>query len=878
MLKQKLLIIDDSEDIHDLVQVWLEDEPLEFTIAHNGEEGLARAREVLPDLVLLDVDLPVLDGFEVCVRLKADPRTADVPVVFLTGASSTEEKLRGLELGATDYVTKPFDPAELRARVRAALHTRRLMDLLAQKALTLQESEERFRILAENSSDIITRQAPDGTFLYVSPACGAILGYAPEEMQGRPSGDFVHPDDVEGLWAHKRSLRAEEQRATAAFRCRRKDGRYIWLESTLRVILDEAGARVREIHGSGRDVSLRKQMEFRENLRAEVLELVAEGRPLLDILRTLTAGAEAQEPAAVAAGVMLSEGVVHHCAPNLPAPIASTIERHLYDLVASHGASAAQSGERVIVRDLLTDPHWEALRPEIVAYGLRNCWSILIRSRQKDAFGVFSLYRRDELLPSPPATDLLKLCGELASVAVDHSHLTEQLTFQAQHDALTELPNRALFADRLQQALAGSARSGRSSAALLIDVDRFKYINDTYGHHAGDEILCQIAHRLRGRLRASDTLARMGGDEFAVILTEMASPDDAHEVAKCLNEEFSQPVEMLGRKQFVTLSIGSAVFPRDAADTTTLIKHADLALYRAKDAGRNTARAFTPDMGEGTVERMELEGALREAARNGELRLHYQPKVDAEGNVVGLEALVRWQHPTLGIVPPAKFIALAEDTGVIVPVGNWVLQEAARQATEWAAKGLPPVPIAVNVSTRQFAQADFVRTVWQTLQASGLSRPWLEIELTESLLMQNIRDAADKLTQLQAMGVSVAIDDFGTGYSSLAYLQRLSLDTLKVDRSFVSSISAPGSPSAGQGKEGRGGSSETIVRAIVALGQSLGLRVIAEGVETAFQRDLLIGMGCDQLQGYLFATPCPPAEVEALLRRDGLGLRSARSA
>jgi len=765
MPDQKLLIVEDSPDIHELVKLWLAGEPVELHCCYSGEEALASMPHVRPDLVLLDVDLPGLDGFEVCQRLKGSAATADVPVVFLTGASSTEQKLRGLELGAIDYITKPFDPAELRARVRSSLNTRRLMDLLEQKALVLQESEERYRVLAH-----------------------------------------------------------------------------------------------------------------REQLRAEVLEMIAQGSPLNDVLRRLTQAAERHEPQAIAAGVMLNAGRLYHCAPNLPPSIATSIERQLYAFVARFSDLAAQSGDRTIVCDLRTDPAWEEMRAAIREHGICYCWATLIRARQREAAGVFALYRRDERCPSAASVELLKLASEMIEVAVERQQLNDQLAFQARHDALTQLPNRALFSDRLEQALANAARTGQPAAVLLIDLDRFKFINDTYGHQAGDEMLCQVAHRLKRRLRANDVLARMGGDEFAVIIADLSGPDDAQVVARSLNDELKVPVELQGRKQFVTLSIGSAVYPRDAADPSTLLRNADLALYRAKDSGRNTVRAFTHDMGEGTAERMEIESELREAAANGELFLNYQPKVAPDGRVVGVESLLRWRHPRLGLVPPAKFIPMAEDSGMIIPIGGWVLEESARRCRDWYAAGLGVVPVAVNVSALQFAQPDFVGTVANALRIAGTPKPWLEIELTESLLMRNIRDAGDKLAQLRQMKVTIAVDDFGTGYSSLAYLQRLSLDTLKIDHSFVSAIADPGTSRPGATRDCQ--SARIIVKAIVALAKSLGLRVIAEGVETAGQRDFLVKLGCDYLQGYLFGPPTSADQVEAMIRRETIHVAEplARSA
>ena len=321
MTDQKLLIIDDSPDIHELVRAWLTDEPVEFHSCHTGEEGIAQAVNIHPDLILLDVDLPGQDGFEVCKRLKAARETAEIPVVFLTGASSTEEKLRGLELGAVDYITKPFDPAELRARVRASLNTRRLMKLLAEKALVLQESEERFRVLAENSSDVISRHTPAGVYLYVSPASSAILGYAPEQLLGRPIVEFVHPEDVGLVKSCHADRREPGEPGMVEFRFRRRDGQYVWLESTCRSLVDPMNGAVREIHASARDIGPRKEMECREQVRAEVLEMIAQSEPLNDILDRLIDATEGQKPEALAAGVMLNAGVLHHCAPHLPGDI-----------------------------------------------------------------------------------------------------------------------------------------------------------------------------------------------------------------------------------------------------------------------------------------------------------------------------------------------------------------------------------------------------------------------------------------------------------------------------------------------------------------------------------------------------------------------------
>jgi diguanylate cyclase (GGDEF)-like protein/PAS domain S-box-containing protein len=849
MPNQKLLIIDDSEDIQELVRVWLSQEQLEFHSCCDGLRAQAVASQVCPDLILLDVDLPGVDGFEICRRLKADPITSQIPIVFLTGAASTEEKLRGLELGATDYVVKPFDPAELRARVRSSLHTKNLIDLLAQK-------EERFRLLAENSSDVISRQAIDGTFLYVSPASISILGYSPEQLLGTKLDAYVYPEDRVAVEACYGSAREIDETRQVEFRFRRPDGKFVWLESTCRRVLHQGTESGVETHAAARDITSRKQMEFRELMRAEVLEMIAEGRPTDDILNRVVDAAHRQESQAAAVGVGLLGDRHKHLAPRMPHALCAAIDAKLPEIVARVSHLAAGHGDRAVPCDLREDPAWTGLVPMLNEQGIRSAWAMLITSRHREPSGIFCIYTRDNLSPGSSAVEMLKLSSELIGVANEHRQLTEQLTFQAHHDSLTRLPNRALFNDRLQLALATAARASHPLAVLLLDVDRFKMVNDTYGHANGDELLCQVATRVQQRLRASDTLARMGGDEFAAILANLSNAADAENVATDLVQAFKKPMNLGGRELAITITIGAAVFPRHGLDAASLMRNADLALYRAKEAGRNTSRVFTPEMGDGVVARLELESALRYAVERNELAIEYQPEVDRHGKIVNVEALIRWNHPGLGQVAPAVFIPLAEETGLILGIGAWILNQAAQQFGRWREMGCAPQTLAVNVSALQFAQADFLRSIDAALAACGSDSPWLEIELTEGLLMKNMRDATEKLAQLRSRGVKVAIDDFGTGYSSMAYLQRLSLETLKINHVFFDMVE-PGNARSTE---------KSIARAIVALAKSLGLRVVAENVETEAQRDFLIDAGADLMQGHLFCPPQSPDQLESVLR------------
>jgi diguanylate cyclase (GGDEF)-like protein/PAS domain S-box-containing protein len=425
----------------------------------------------------------------------------------------------------------------------------------------------------------------------------------------------------------------------------------------------------------------------------------------------------------------------------------------------------------------------------------------------------------------------------------------------AQHDVLTGLPNRSLLQDRLGQAIAYSVRCARPVWVMLIDLDRFKFVNDSMGHKAGDVLLVTVAARLRGALRETDTVARLSGDEFVVILTEHDEQKLSVDVVQRLMDSVAQPV-MLGSKEFfVTCSIGVAVYPLDGAPADSLIEHADIAMYRAKKLGRNNVQFYTPAMTEEAMERVRIESALRNALERDEFVLHYQPQVDlASGEIVGMEALIRWQHPEMGMVAPGRFIGVAEETGLIVPIGAWVMRAACQQNQAWQQAGLGKLRVAVNLSARQFGAANLVADMRQVLAETGLAPGRLEIELTESLFMSDVTPAVELLHAMKALGVKLSIDDFGTGYSSLSYLSRFPIDVLKIDRSFVVAIT-------------RDSNDAAIVASIIALAHNLKLAVIAEGVETEEQLDYLRRHGCDEMQGYYFSQPLAAAEFELLLRQ-----------
>ena len=433
----------------------------------------------------------------------------------------------------------------------------------------------------------------------------------------------------------------------------------------------------------------------------------------------------------------------------------------------------------------------------------------------------------------------------------------EQLKHLATHDELTGLANRTLLQDRLEQSVHYANRSGRVVAVLLLDLDRFNVINDSLGHDFGDKLLCLLAQRLQQVVREADTVARLGGDEFAVLLAEVADSEDVGMVAAKILEHVAEPLWVDNREVLLTASLGISLYPQDSKDAVTLIRNADLAMYRAKKDGRNNFSFYDPEMNLRVQETLELETDLRQALDREEFLLHYQPKVDlASGAVIGCEALVRWRHPRRGLVPPNDFIPLAEETGLIVPLGAWVLREACRQARLWKDEGLPPVSVAVNLSARQFRQGDLLQLVADVLAETGLEPHLLDLELTESMVMDNPLKAERAMLDLKNLGVSLSLDDFGTGYSSLNYLRRFPVDCLKIDRSFIRDV--VDDPSGA-----------SVVTSVISIAHNLGMAAVAEGVENEDQLKFLTSCGCDTYQGYFFSKPVPAEEFVALLRREG---------
>ncbi|WP_020410101.1 EAL domain-containing protein [Hahella ganghwensis] len=680
-----ILIVDDSPLNLDVAVACLESKGYQVVAVENGVKALELVEELQPSLILLDIMMPELSGFETCRRLKKIENVRDIPVVFMTALTDVRSKKEGFEAGGVDYVTKPFQTEELAARVHTHIS-------LQTAYHDLKDSERRYRRLMETTPDAILVEDDNG-IVYLNTATVKLFGVMDgQQLLGASLLDFVAPgrqDQVQRQLNHS--------------------------------CLDE----------NGQALPLIIQL-----YRADDSEIDVEIR----------------------------------CIP-----------------ISYHGSTSRM----FVLRDVTEKRRQEAL-----------------------------------------------------------------IEFQATHDPLTGLPNRSLFYGRVTQAINHSQRSGEKLAVMFIDLDKFKLINDTLGHNAGDELLRIMSTRLKECTRDCDTLARIGGDEFVLLVDQAGSEAALTHLASRLIEAVSVPVSLLGYTHAISCSVGISTYPDDGDSVELLLKRADIAMYRAKDAGRNTFQFFTYQMQDRLNERLKLEIGIKQALERDEFYLNYQPQVDLRtGKIIGLEALIRWESAELGFVEPSEFIPAAEDSRQIIKIGDWVLKRVCQDLKEWHEQGVPLVSVAVNISAMQFTGQNFVRLIKDVISRYDVAAKYLELELTETLSMTNPEASVAIMRRLRGIGVSMAIDDFGTGYSNLSYLKQFPVNKLKIDRAFVSGLT--NSPD-----------DHSIVMAIIRMAQGLGLKTVAEGVETAGQLSLLAEQCCDAIQGFFFSRPVAADKMVAMLEAD----------
>lgn len=698
---ETILIVDDNPINLGVVVENLEQHGYNVLVALGGEEALRRAAFAGPDLILLDVMMPGLDGFETCRRLRSDPVTYDIPVVFMTALDDIRDKIAAFDAGAVDYVAKPFQIEEVLARVGTHLALR-----AAKRRLALQNEALEQEIVARRRTEV--------------------------------------------------ELGRSEERYRRLFETA-GDGILLIDPTTLRMI--DANSRFLELFGKPRDAVRDKSLGELPWLSDATGQAVRKLRP----------GESLQLPdceIANADGTSLNLDI---------------------------SASACEAQEGVLVQLNLRD----------------------ISERKKaDA----------------------------------------QIRYLALHDSLTGLANRTMFYERLSVEMASARRRTAKVALLALDLDHFKQVNDSLGHLMGDQLLEEAAQRIVTCLREGDLAARLGGDEFAVALSEVPGREQAEEVAARILSTLHQPFELGGNLAHVSASIGVALFPEDGDSPATLMRSADTAMYGAKKSGRNLYRSYSHDLSVPGERWGALSREIHGARLRGELEIYYQPQIKLEcGEIIGLECLLRWNHPHEGLISPVIFIPLLEERGLMVEVGNWVLQQACMQNAQWQAQGLPPVRLAVNVSAQQFYRGQIVESVRDALRHAGLAPRWLELELTESLTLDDSESTIAIMHELKTLGVALSLDDFGTGWSSLSYLRHFPLDRIKIDRTFVRDMGS---------HEG----TAAIIESILNLASTLGMDCVAEGVETQEQRESLLRQKCPNMQGFLFSEPVPAANVPCLLR------------
>ncbi len=805
----RTLIVEDSEDDALLLTRYLQQTYELIYVRVDSADGLNQALQQGEwDVVLSDHSMPGFDSFAALQIVQQ--RGRDLPFIIVSGAIGEDLAVAAIKAGAHDYLLK----SNLKRLIPAI--ERELQ--AAQARRTHFQSEQRFRATFEQAAVGIAHVGLDGRWLRVNHKLCLITGYAEEELLTRDRPSITYPDDMpDELNSMQQLLAGEVPSSTKEIRHVRKDGSLVWVNLTWSLTRTSTGEPDYFIEVI-EDITERKEATEQLRLFARIFDTINEGVIVTDSANNIV----------------------------LVNPAFSSITGY-------SAAEAIGKNPRLLHSGLMDKVFYDKMWQSIKKTGR---WQGEITDRRKNG----ECYV--EWLSISTMKDERGEFSHHIAVVSDISErkaAEEHMVYIAQHDFLTDLPNRMMLHDRLTQAIAHAEREQRKVAVMFLDLDRFKAINDTLGHLVGDKLLQLVAGRISSVARTSDTVSRLGGDEFAIMLPYIENTDDIAMIAVKLLASIAGPYMVDGNEIEVTTSIGISVFPEDGIDSESLIAHADAAMYQAKGNGRNNYQFFTREMNRRTLERILIKNKLIHALERNELFLLYQPQVDLQsGRIIGAEALVRWDNPLYGKVLPAQFIPIAEENGLIPPIGEWVLREACRQNQEWRKQGLMKITMAVNLSAVQFRQKNLGEIIKAILHESGLAPSGLELEITEGVVMQDAEAAILLLEDMKAMGLKLSVDDFGTGYSSLSYLKRFPIDKLKIDQSFVRDLTTDTDDA-------------VIVSTIISMAHSLKLKVIAEGVESAEQLAFLKQQGCDEIQGYYFSQPVTAEEFTKLIS-SGRGL------
>jgi len=860
----RFLLLEDSAPDAELEVRELKRAGLRFThqLIDSEQSFVAALREFAPHVILSDFSMPGFDGMAALAL--AREICPDTPFIFVSGTIGEEYAIRALKNGATDYVLKS-NMVRLPVAVERALSDANERRERLKMEAELRAARKRLEGIAKSLPDMLwSVELPGERILYLGPTSSAIFGRSPEEFLRDPNlrVDVVHPDDRRRVLEAWRALITDGQSYDVEYRVVLPDGRVHWVNDRGHLVRSGEGAPQR-IDGLARDITeqveqrqriarLQRIRDLSSSINSALVRLrdrdalFAEiSRIAVDVGRFKGAHVGLVDPQTAEVNWVARHGVN---VARLEVPVSAR-----GDIEAEQGivGRALRSGKPAVWNDVANEPGVRNREP-FLAHGIGavGAFPLIVEGQ---AIGIFSLHAGEARLFDQDEVGMLQELAANISFALELIAKQDRVTYLALYDPLTALPNRILFHERLTQAIEAARRADTMLALALIDLERFKAINDTLGQHVGDRVLQSASQRLQEVTGDINRVARLGGNLFALIFHAVSG---AEEVARRLEAAaaklFGLPFNIEDREVRLAAKTGIAVYPEDGADADKLFRNAEASLKRAKETGERYL-FYAPQINARVFEQVDLEHRLRKAVEHGDLFLHFQPKYDLTSRkIVGLEALMRWQSPEGGLVSPAKFVPVLEQTGLILEAGKQVLNAAKRAYGDWQARGLNPPRIAVNVSAIQLRRRSFVDDVRAALESVGADGGGVDLEITESLLMTDIDESIRKLRELRAMGLHMALDDFGTGYSSLAYLSKLPLDTLKIDRSFVHGMTEHAD-------------STSIISTIISLAQALRLKVVAEGVETEQQAQLLRLLRCDQVQGYLFSPPVPAEKIETLL-------------